>query len=51
MDWIRWAVTLVVILTSCALFYPVVVRIRRRSQKDRPDGIQVLSDPPNAEFE
>ncbi|KAH8878672.1 hypothetical protein GQ53DRAFT_81806 [Thozetella sp. PMI_491] len=48
--WTRWAATLVVVLAS-ALLYPIVVKIRRRSQKPRPGGIQVLSDPPDAKFQ
>lgn len=47
---IRWAATLAVVLSS-VLLYPIVVKVCRRSRKGRPDGIQVLSDPENSDFE
>jgi len=34
-----------------SLLYQLLVKIRRRSQKPRPDGILVVSDPPDAKFE
>ncbi|KAH7111684.1 vegetative incompatibility protein HET-E-1 [Dactylonectria estremocensis] len=48
--WTSWAATCAVVLGS-ALLYPTAVKIRRRRQKPRPDGIQVVSDPSGAKFE
>jgi hypothetical protein len=50
MDWMRWAATLAVVLAS-VLLYPVFAKLRRRSRQSRPDGIQVLSNPPDPKFE
>lgn len=50
MSWLRWAATTIVVLSSM-LLYPILVKIRRRNQEPRPDGIKVLSDPKNPKFE
>lgn len=46
-----FAVSIGSALFGSALLYPLLVKIRRRSQTSRPDGILVVSDPPDAKFE
>ncbi|GAW23019.1 hypothetical protein ANO14919_125670 [Xylariales sp. No.14919] len=40
-----------VMLGSLFCLYPLVSRIRRRGKEPRPDGIQIISNPKNPEFE
>ncbi|PHH93085.1 hypothetical protein CDD83_1370 [Cordyceps sp. RAO-2017] len=59
MEWGRlvpkWLLTLgsmaLAIVLATAIFYPVFAKLRRRGQSQRPEGLCVISDPPNAEFE
>ena len=49
-SWLPWPAAFAVVLISI-LLHPIVVRIRRRNQGVRPDGLQVLSDPENPKVE
>lgn len=43
--------TVFAVTIGSALLYPLLVKIRRRRQESRPDGILVISNPPDAKFE
>ena len=50
MDGLALCATLVVLLGSL-LFYRVVGKIRRRERTDRPDGLDIISEPEHVAFE
>lgn len=48
--WIGVAVAMALVLTTVASG-SVITRLRRRRLSPRPEGIQIISDPPDAKFE
>ncbi|KAI0182527.1 hypothetical protein EV127DRAFT_517712 [Xylaria flabelliformis] len=46
-----WVTACAAVLGSLFFLYPLASRIQRRSQEHRPNGIRVISNPPDAKFE
>jgi len=43
--------TLIVVILTSLLLYPLAAKVHRRSKGDRFDGIKVVADPKDAKFE
>jgi len=46
-----YAATVMAVILTSVLLYSITIRVRRRAKGDRFDGITVLADPENGEFE
>ena len=45
-----WA-AVITVLAVLAAIYPLASKLQRRNRDARPDGMNIIHDPPNANFE